>query len=32
MHPAEFSRYWDAEERSLASLVHEVVSSGTTLN
>lgn len=32
MNPAEFSRYWDAEERSLASLVHEVVSSGTTLN
>ena len=32
MSPAEFSRYWEAEERNLAPLVQDVVSSGTAAN
>ena len=32
MNPEDFSRYWEAEERSLAPLVQEVVSSGTAAN
>ena len=32
MNPAAFGRYWEAEERSLAPLVRDVVSSGTAAN